>query len=210
MSNKLTQGYSLSWSASFITKIFVGLLLIVLAILSSGCTSYGSIERIKLREIKMASLAEMPDYVQTSAPEIQEAYRFAAANPEILRHISCFCGCNSLGHTSNLECYVNEAGFDNHAAFCLVCVDITQDTMELTRTGKPLEQIRTFIIDKYSKYGPSTDTVASSNEGMADPMGTTWKWKIRAIMFQLVTSQVKLVYLKEMNGDQEIPTQKSI
>jgi hypothetical protein len=167
MTNDSTYRFNLSWP-----KILLGLFLVVLAAASSGCTSYSdSHERIKLREIKLAPLAKMPDYVQIASPEIQEAYRFAAANPKILEQIPCYCGCNSLGHTSNLECYIGEAGFDNHAAYCTVCVDITRDTMRLTRENKTVEQIRRYIVDKYSKYGPSTDTVAATKDSMPSPMG---------------------------------------
>jgi len=138
------------------------LTLSLLVVLLSGCGWAGSSQRIKLQELKMAPLAEMPDYVQTADPEIQQAYQFAVANPETLEHIPCYCGCNSIGHTSNLECYVDALGepaeFDNHGAFCGVCIDITQDVMRLTRDGKELAEIRTYIDDKYSGYGPSTET----------------------------------------------------
>lgn len=93
----------------------------VFLIFSSGCANSG---RVKLQELSLAPLADMPDYMQQAAPEVQEAYRFAVANPEALEHIPCYCGCNSLGHINNAECYVktfNPDGsvteFDNHAAY---------------------------------------------------------------------------------------------
>lgn len=102
-------------------RIFLTLALGVFLILSSGCAGTG---RTKLQALTLASLSEMPDYVQQAAPEVQEAYRFAVANPEALEHIPCYCGCNSLGHINNAECYVktfNPDGsvteFDNHAAY---------------------------------------------------------------------------------------------
>jgi hypothetical protein len=53
---------------------------------------------------------------------VWEAYRYAAANPEVLGYIPCFCGCNHHGDTSNLECYIDErkpdgsVRYDPHAA----------------------------------------------------------------------------------------------
>ena len=49
-----------------------------------------------------------PAEFQKAAPEVQEAYRFAVANPTVLQYIPCFCGCVNQGHTSNKDCYVRE------------------------------------------------------------------------------------------------------
>ena len=103
------------------STIFLMLVLGAFLILSSGCASSG---RTKLQTLELAPLSEMPDYVQQAAPEVQEAYQFAVANPEALEHIPCYCGCNSLGHMNNTDCYVKTfnpdgtvAEFENHAAY---------------------------------------------------------------------------------------------
>ena len=112
-------------------KCFQAYRLIVLLILGSSLLLAGcapalstSSKATKLVQLKLAPLSEMPDYVQESEPESQEAYRFAAANPHALEHIPCYCGCNSLGHMNNTECYVKTfnpdgtvAEFDNHATY---------------------------------------------------------------------------------------------
>ncbi len=66
----------------------------------------------------------MPDYVQSAPPNVQEAYRFAIANPGALDHIPCYCGCGSMGHDNNLDCYVatfnsdgSVAQFESHATY---------------------------------------------------------------------------------------------
>ena len=51
---------------------------------------------------------------------------------------------------------INE--FDNHAAGCMICVDITQDTMRLLRQGKELKAIRAYIDTTYSQYAAPTKT----------------------------------------------------
>lgn len=109
---------------TWLTRLFLGLILGILLVLSSGCASIAGSGRAKLKELKLAPLSEMPDYVQNAPPEVQGAYQFAIANPDLLRNIPCHCGCNSLGHMNNTDCYVKSfrgndtvAEFDNHAAY---------------------------------------------------------------------------------------------
>ncbi len=112
--------------------------------------------------ILMAPLAQMPAEVQDSPVSVQEAYRFAVANPDVMKQIPCYCGCGAIGHTSNYACYVKEVSlsgnitFDTHALGCSICVDITQDVMRLQQNGKSLEEIQGIIDQTYSKYGSPT------------------------------------------------------
>ena len=53
-----------------------------------------------------------PDAFGQASAEVQEAYRFAAANPDVLRWMPCFCGCVGQGHASNLDCHVAERRSD--------------------------------------------------------------------------------------------------
>lgn len=112
----------------------------------------------------LASESAMPEFVHNAPDRVQEAYRFAVANPHELEKYPCFCGCGKMGHTSNQSCYIKDidaAGsvtFDDHASGCGICVDITQDVMRLMREGKSSREIRAYIDGQYSSYGPSTDT----------------------------------------------------
>jgi len=112
-------------------------------------------------QLPMMPLERMPTEVQSAPVLVQQAYRFAAANPDIMKQIPCYCGCSAMGHTSNYSCYVQrvDAGgsitFDNHALGCSICVDITQDVMRLQREGKSIQEIRAYVDATYSKYGPS-------------------------------------------------------
>ena len=114
--------------------------------------------------LAMAPVSTLPDYVQASPPIVQQAYQFAVANPDMLSHQPCYCGCGAMGHTSNLSCFISEISesgtitFDGHAANCGICVDIAQDVMRLTRDGKSQLEIRQYIDATYSPFGPSTDT----------------------------------------------------
>jgi hypothetical protein len=111
--------------------------------------------------LKMAPMSGMPAEVQSAAVSVQQAYQFSVANPDVMKRIPCYCGCGSVGHTSNYSCYVAGVGaqgaitFDNHALGCSICVDITQDVMRMTRDGKSPGDIRAAIDATYSKYGPS-------------------------------------------------------
>lgn len=75
---------------------------------------------IDMSKIRLAPASGLPDYVQKASLQVQEAYRFALANPEVLTRIPCYCGCNAQGHMNNLDCYVrpNSGGeFEIHGAY---------------------------------------------------------------------------------------------
>ena len=103
----------------------------------------------------------MPPDVLSAPVVVQQAYQFNSANPEVMKQIPCYCGCGSIGHTSNYACYIASVGedgkisYDDHALGCSICVDITQDTMRLLKQGKPVPEIKAFIDQTYAQYGPS-------------------------------------------------------
>jgi hypothetical protein len=112
-------------------------------------------------ELHMMPVDQMPAEVQSAPVTVQEAYQFAAANPDVMKEIPCYCGCGSIGHTSNYACYVShvddkgQIAFDNHALGCSICVDITQDVMRMLQEGNSPQEARAYIDATYSKYGPS-------------------------------------------------------
>lgn len=112
-------------------------------------------------DLHMLSMDQMPMEVQSAPMTVQTAYQFAAANPDVMKDIPCYCGCGDIGHTSNYDCYVSNVDangnitFDNHALGCSICVDITQDVMRMLRDGKSPQDAKTYIDTTYSKYGPS-------------------------------------------------------
>jgi hypothetical protein len=109
----------------------------------------------------MLPLEKMPPEVQGVPSVVQQSYQFAAANPDVLKGIPCYCGCGHIGHTSNYSCYVQNTDangkltFDNHALGCSLCVNITQDAMRLLKEGKTVPQIKAYVDTTYSKYGTS-------------------------------------------------------
>lgn len=111
--------------------------------------------------LSMFPVDKLPAEIQSAPVTVQQAYQFAAANTDAMQNIPCYCGCGSIGHISNYDCYVagtdNEGNisFDNHALGCSLCVDITQDVMRMSREGKSPQEARDYIDAAYSKYGPS-------------------------------------------------------
>ena len=109
----------------------------------------------------MASLDGMPVEVKAAPVTVQQAYQFAVANPEIMKQIPCYCGCGAMGHASNYACYVSDVDengvvrYDTHALGCSICVDITQDSMRLVRQDKTAAEIKLYIDQTYSQFGPS-------------------------------------------------------
>jgi len=139
---------------TFILSLAAGLL--------TGCGTTSSKTPAAVdHDLSMAPMSMMPDDVKSAPVVTQQAYQFAVANPEVMQHIPCYCGCGSMGHTSNYSCYVegvDAAGkvkFDAHALGCSICVDITQDAMRLTKEGKSPQAIKAYVDKTYSQYGPS-------------------------------------------------------
>lgn len=131
----------------------------ILAISTTSCN--GSQMASVDRPIEMTSLDQMPPEVQNATIAVQQAYQFAFSNPDVLKMIPCYCGCGSIGHKSNYDCYIEGTGtdgktvIDNHGLGCSICVDITQDIMRLLTQGKSVPKINAYIDKTYSKYGPS-------------------------------------------------------
>ncbi len=59
----------------------------------------------------------LPSFTIKGGPKVQEAYRYAAEHGEPLRYIPCFCGCKSVGHRNNEDCYVTERHADGRITF---------------------------------------------------------------------------------------------
>ena len=137
------------------------LLVVILApaLLTAGCAASPA------PAVKLAPMNMLPAEMQNAPTRVREAYQFAAANPDALGNVPCYCGCGAMGHTSNYSCYVKESKadgtmvFDAHALGCSLCVDITQDVMRMTRDGRAPPEIRASIISTYSQYGPPNQPV---------------------------------------------------
>lgn len=88
-------------------RSFVALLASLTGAVLAGCTNQPSASGTAAL-LAWPARNQWPDAFQKAEPSIQEAYRFAVANPDVLKYIPCFCGCVNQGHTSNKDCYVQE------------------------------------------------------------------------------------------------------
>ena len=141
------------------TRPIFWIVLLVLGLLLSACS--GSPSQKESQAYELAPMADMPMEVHSAPEVVRTAYQFAVANPEVLTELPCYCGCGGMGHTSNYGCYVageNEDGsliFDNHALGCSICVDITVDAMRMLDEGQSMTEIRSYVDQTYSAFGPS-------------------------------------------------------
>lgn len=132
---------------------------IITALLSTAISACST--KSQSSSLNLMPMAQMPANVQSAPVTVQQAYQFAAANPDVMKQIPCYCGCGNVGHTSNYSCYVSSVdaqgkiAFDDHALGCSICVDITQDVMRMLREGKSPQDAKTYVDATYSKYGPS-------------------------------------------------------
>ena len=52
----------------------------------------------------------VPDWLAEAPEEVREIYAAAYAAQQDLRYIPCYCGCGSVGHRNNSDCFFKQAG----------------------------------------------------------------------------------------------------
>jgi hypothetical protein len=76
-----------------------------------------------------------------SAPAISSTYTMAAAIPNVLDGLFCYCDCAAnFGHRSLLTCFESD-----HGAGCDVCLQEAAMAYRMTQDGASLDQIRAQI-----------------------------------------------------------------
>ncbi len=138
-------------------RLTIGLIVttLVVAVLPACSTA------ARAAQPSMLDMGQLPAQVRSAPTTVRVAYQFAAANPDLMKQVPCYCGCGKMGHTSNYSCYVSAVSptgaitFDDHALGCSLCVEITQDVIRLSGQGQPASQIRAYVDSTYSKYGTS-------------------------------------------------------
>lgn len=111
-----------------------------------------------------AAWAARPEYVRADS-QTEEAYAYAAATPQVLQWIPCYCGCGAMGHRSNLDCYfkptmagLTDIRFEEHASGCRICVDITLMVKRMAGEGQSLRAIRDAVDQSFGGRAPGTPT----------------------------------------------------
>jgi hypothetical protein len=96
---------------------------------------------------------------------LKDAHIFAADHPEVASYIPCYCGCGSMGHKNNADCFVESrdkqgrvATWVPHGAACAVCIDIAVESMRMRNSGASVAAIRKQIQGEYRPRFPSSET----------------------------------------------------
>jgi Protein of unknown function with PCYCGC motif len=106
---------------------------------------------------------EWPRAFRAASARTQAAYRYAVANPNLLEHVPCYCGCAASGHRSNLDCYVEARSgalvtLDAHGFGCDTCAAITLEVREMAGRGLTHREVREAIDTRWRTVGPATTT----------------------------------------------------
>jgi hypothetical protein len=96
--------------------IAAGMGAVLVAWSDSGPLSGSSRRRAPGDRYETLSPGQLPTFATGNA-KAEEAYRYAAANPEVLQYIPCYCGCGNIGHRHNADCYVQERHGDDQITF---------------------------------------------------------------------------------------------
>ena len=108
-----------------------------------------------------AAWAARPAYVRQATERVQSAYRYALERPDVIAWMACYCGCASMGHTSNLDCFVRArmsvgaVAFDEHASYCDVCVQTALLAKQRIGEGRSLAEIRAEVDATFGASGVS-------------------------------------------------------
>lgn len=108
--------------------------------------------------VRPIATSELPAYA-TRTPQLAALYRWAAAHHQELQFIPCACGCDSLGHASNWNCFAKAEPspgkyvWDDHGVECMTCQAIALEVQRGLARGRTLVEIRRAID---AKWGPFT------------------------------------------------------
>jgi hypothetical protein len=111
-----------------------------------------------IEELTKTVSDDLPDYALNSK-KMQAGYLVALQMPDVLERMPCYCSCGAVGHKSLRDCFLEGGdGFEEHASYCDLCVNEALDVYTWQKQGLNLQEIRSRIDEKYSRYGEPTDT----------------------------------------------------
>lgn len=95
------------------------------------------------------SLEQRPRVMQATRyagfARVTGAYEMAAAIPDVLDALYCYCGCSEhFAHYSLLDCFTGD-----HGAGCDICITEAEVAFEMTRQGLTVDQVRSEIDRMY-------------------------------------------------------------
>ena len=97
---------------------------------------------------------DFPDFVYTSKP-VEMGYKIAVKAPEVLRINTCYCFCDTMGHTTLLNCFWKDGkvggSFDDHASGCNICTGEAMLSFLWKNLGASDAEIRQGMAKKFEK-----------------------------------------------------------
>nr|WP_274605474.1 PCYCGC motif-containing (lipo)protein [Priestia megaterium] len=140
-------------------KSLVVLIMLIVSIVSTACSSSNTSEETASNEV-------LPEFLKDKPEEVQTIYANATQNKELLENIPYYCGCGeSTGDKNNYDCFIHEnkrdgkVVWDDHGTKCGVCLEIAAQSVPDLESGKSIKQIRQSIDEKYkSGYAKPTPT----------------------------------------------------
>ena len=100
----------------------------------------------------MLQVAPGGEVALSSLPaEHQVVYRAAAADPDAMTKVRCYCGCEGfLAHRHLLDCFVRpDGGWERHATGCAVCLAEAEEVLGMRADGVGLDEIIQRIDRRY-------------------------------------------------------------
>ena len=98
------------------SKLFLAVLAVALLVAACGPPAATS-DSVRHSSLALAPASALSPELRQLPSQVQEAYRFAVANPDVLETTPCYCGCGRVGHTSNLMCYIKPESTDGQVVF---------------------------------------------------------------------------------------------
>ena len=96
---------------------------------------------------------------------LKDAHVFTADHTEVASYIPCYCGCGSMGHKNNADCFVGARDAEGrvtawvpHGAACAVCIDIAVESMRMRNSGASVSAIRSQVQNEYRPHFPTSET----------------------------------------------------
>ena len=69
-------------------------------------SSNEALDEVDARLLAWPAEDRWPEVFSQAPASVQDIYRYAVANKNLIQWMPCFCGCVEQGHTSNFDCYV--------------------------------------------------------------------------------------------------------
>jgi hypothetical protein len=100
----------------------------------------------------------VPAAMHHAGERAEAAYHAAIDAPEVLASVPCTCGCETLGHQNNLDCYIDDVysdgtiNYSTHGLYCTICQEITRDAVAGADAGMSPSALHDMIVAKYGAH----------------------------------------------------------